>query len=175
MKPLGAFWLTLLIFLSGPALVGQVGFGDFTIAAESGTTLFRGTSAGYEGSLGLQRIGITPASTDPAIATLFATESANFGEGVVHIASPGALRGVTVGQGNVLAASEREVGVELLPSQFEARSQTITAAQSREVLEGMGIKLPAQIADKAALDAAVRASTPMTPAQIQAYLKAVGK
>lgn len=35
MKRLGAFWLTLLIFLSVPALVGKVGFGDFTIAAET--------------------------------------------------------------------------------------------------------------------------------------------
>lgn len=38
MKQLGAFWLTLLIFLSGPALEGKVGFGDFTIAAETSFT-----------------------------------------------------------------------------------------------------------------------------------------
>jgi hypothetical protein len=93
---------------------------------------------------------------------------------IVHIASPQALIGVTVGPGNVLAAIEREVAVELLPTQFAARSQTITAAQSRSILEGMGIRTPATIADKAALDAALRASTPMTPAQIHAYLKAAG-
>ena len=29
------FWLTLLIFLSGPVLEGKVRFGDFTIAAET--------------------------------------------------------------------------------------------------------------------------------------------
>ena len=150
-------------------------FGQLTVAGvaeNEGVTLFRGTSAGYPGSPGLQRIGITPASTDPAISTLFAIESANYGVGVVHIASPQALIGVTVGPGNVLAAIEREVAVELLPAQFAARSQTITAAQSRSILEGMGIRTPATIADKAALDAALRASTPMTPAQIHAYLKA---
>lgn len=36
MTRLVGLWLTLLIFLSGPALEGKVRFGDFTFAAESG-------------------------------------------------------------------------------------------------------------------------------------------
>jgi hypothetical protein len=38
MRQLLGVWLTLLIFLSGPALEGKVRFGDFTIAAESGAS-----------------------------------------------------------------------------------------------------------------------------------------
>jgi len=146
--------------------------GRLSVASGEGATLFRGTSAGYPGSAALQKIGIAPASTDPGIATLFAIESGNYGAGVVHIATPQALRGVTIGPGNVLAAIEREVGVELTPAQFAARSHTITAAESRALLEKMGIYTPPSIADKAALDAAVRSSTPMTAEQIQTYLKA---
>jgi len=109
--------------------------GRLSVASGEGATLFRGTSAGYPGSAALQKIGIAPASTDPGIATLFAIESGNYGAGVVHIATPQALRGVTIGPGNVLAAIEREVGVELTPAQFAARSHTITAAESRALLE----------------------------------------
>jgi hypothetical protein len=39
-------WLTLLIFLSGPALTGKVRFGDFTIAAETSPVLNPANLAG---------------------------------------------------------------------------------------------------------------------------------
>jgi RHS repeat-associated protein len=138
----------------------------------AGPTLFRGTTEGYLGSPGLQRIRVTPASTDPNIATIFATESANHGNAVVHIASPHALRGATIAPGNVLASIEREVAVLMSPSEFAARGQTILAAQSRSILQYLGIRVPGIIADKAALDSALRAAAPMTPSQTQAYIKA---
>jgi hypothetical protein len=54
MRQLLGVWLTLLIFLSGPALEGKVRFGDFTIAAETtaaaeargGTYLLRDAETG---------------------------------------------------------------------------------------------------------------------------------
>lgn len=123
----------------------------------------------------LQQLGVTPASTDPAIATLFAIESSNYGAGVVHIASPQAMRGASAAGKNVLAGAEREIGVRMSPADFATRSRTIPVAESLAILQSMGINTPARIYSKAALDQAIQASTPMTEAQIQTYIKAVGK
>ena len=38
------------------------------------STLFRGTSEGWPGSPGTQQVGVTPASTDPIVATCFGTQ-----------------------------------------------------------------------------------------------------
>lgn len=44
---------------------------------------FRGTTEGFAGAAGLQRIGITTDSTEPVVSTIFSTEAENFGEGVL--------------------------------------------------------------------------------------------
>ena len=95
---------TLILFLRSMAhrLLG---------ADDSATAFFRGTSEGFAGSPTLQKIGVTPASTDPVVATIFAIEAENYGRGVVHIASRIDLAGVEILKGNVLAHLEREVGI----------------------------------------------------------------
>lgn len=64
---------------------------------------FRGTTEGYEGSPGLQRIETTPVSTDPLVSTVFATEAEQYDKGVVHIASETDLKNVEIFEGNVLS------------------------------------------------------------------------
>jgi hypothetical protein len=146
------------------------GFGRF-LAAKEGPTLFRGTSAGYPGNPSLQRIGVTPTSTDPVVATLFGTESEAFGQGVVHIATPGSLEGVEIIEGNVLRGLESEVGVGLRPAEFAGRADiTITSGQARQILSEMGIDVPTQIGGKAGLDTALRSTPRLTPAQIQEFV-----
>ncbi len=138
-----------------------------------GPTLFRGTSEGFLGSPALQTIGITPATTDPVVATIFATESANYGLGVVQIASPQALAGVDILQGNVLSSLESEVGVGLPPAGFAASADTtITAAQSRAILQEMGVSLPSQIANPGALNTVLQNTPRLTPLQIQQFINA---
>src|SRR5205823_4767780 len=122
MKGLPGYTIANLIAWSGAGIGGS---------GESAPTLFRGTSVGWAGSQALQRLAMTPATLDPAIATIFATESSNFGTSAMHIALPQALKGAQVVEGNVLAGLEREVGVALTPTEFAARaSKTITAEQS---------------------------------------------
>jgi len=134
----------------------------------------RGTSEGFPGSPGLQKIGITPASTDPVVATVFATEAESFGRGVVHIATPADLAGVTVSQGSVRAALEAEVAVELLPAEFAARaSTTITAAEARTALSNLGVRVPPAIRGSAAADSVLRNTPRLTDAQIKEFLDAV--
>jgi RHS repeat-associated protein len=154
----------------------------FGVAARSGagseagslSTLFRGTSEGFPGNPALQKIGITPATTDPGVATIFATEAQTYGRGVVHIARAKDLAGVTIGEGNVLANLEREVGVHIAPAEFAQRaSTTISAEQAKAALGELGISVPAALRGPAAVDAALRATPKLSAEQVQRFLQIV--
>jgi hypothetical protein len=109
---------------------------------------FRGTTIGWPGSRGAQILGISPVSTDPLVATMFATEAeTRYGvPGVVHVFQAGDLDGVRVVEGNVRAALEAEVGIELSPLDLAARaSATISAEDARGILNGLGHNLPSRI------------------------------
>ena len=111
--------------------------------------VFRGTSKGFLGgraSLLLNRTSTTP---DPVVATLFAVEAKNHGEGIVEIATAQDLKGVKVDiEGNVRQALEKEVALELNPREFsEMASIKITADEARAILKNMDINIPARIKD----------------------------
>jgi RHS repeat-associated protein len=138
----------------------------------NGSIYFRGTSEGYTGNPGLQRIGISPASTDPLVATIYATEAENFGKGVVHIATSADLKGVTIGEGNVLRKLELEVGVEVPPVEFASRSSiTITATQARTILQRMGISVPSLIDGPADVRSVLYNTPRLTSQQIVQFVK----
>ena len=142
-------------------------------ATDAATVFFRGTSEGFAGSPTLQEIGVTPVSTDPVVATIFATEAENYGKGVVHITSRRDLAGVEMLKGNVLAHLEREVGLNILPAEFARRaSATITASQARDILARIGINVQSSIRGAAAVDAVLRATPRLATEQIQQFLNA---
>ncbi|WP_239989146.1 RHS repeat-associated core domain-containing protein [Corallococcus macrosporus] len=146
------------------------------LGKSSGTFLFRGTSEGYAGNDALQRIGITPASTDPAVATIFATESSNFGKGVVHVASPADLAGIEISAGNYLAALEKEVAVNVAPLDFARRAGvTLTVEEARALLRGLGAEVPGRVPDKAALSDALRNAPQLTADQVRAFVREATK
>ena len=134
--------------------------------------VFRGTTAGYPGNPSLQRMGISPASTNSAVATVFATEASQYGPGVVQTASTSVdLAGVPIEQGNVLAEIEREVAVEVPPAEFEQRAgTTISVEDSRRILADMGIETPYHVT-KRSLSSDVSGIPDMTPEQVEAYVK----
>ena len=139
-------------------------------------TLFRGTSEGFPGSAGLQKVGVTPASQDPLVAAIFATESQNYGRGVVQIATPANLQGVARLEGNVLAAVEREVVLDLLPQEFAKRAGTqITAAEARGILKGMGHTVPSQIRGPAGVTQALESLPRLTQEEIKLFVKQTGQ
>jgi RHS repeat-associated protein len=133
--------------------------------------VFRGTTEGYPGNPSLQRIGISPASTNPAVATVFSAEASQYGPGVVQIASTSHdLAGVPIEPGNVLAKIEREVAVEVPPAEFERRAGIkIPTEESRKILAEMGIETPSHVT-KASLSGDVAAIPDMTPEQVEAYV-----
>ena len=136
----------------------------------NGPILFRGTSDGFAGSPGAQRVGITPTSTDPVVATAFATHSDEFGRGLVQIARPSDLGGVKTYTGYL--PYESEVGVELLPLAFAARaSTTVPSAQARSALAKMGVGMPSRIGSPADLTTFLRGRAPLTPSQVRQFLE----
>jgi hypothetical protein len=168
----------------GSKFIGAVDsvLGDSAVATSSateGTALFRGTTDGYPGSPGLQQIGITPTSTSPVVATVFATGSGTtYGNGVLQIALPSDLIGVEVSSlGNAstpsLAQIENEFAVLIAPTQFaNLASTTITASQARAILSGMGINIPNTITlQGSALTEYLSTLPTMSQAQISTFLQ----
>ncbi|MET6997054.1 RHS repeat-associated core domain-containing protein [Chitinophaga defluvii] len=134
--------------------------------------LFRGTSEGYPGNRSAQITESTPTSPDPGVGTIFAINSSNYGKGVLQIALPKSLKNVEIGvANNVLADMEAEVVVGLKPLEFAQKAHiTITAEQSRGILKGMGINLPARISNSSMND--VLKNTPrLTEKQIDEFYK----
>ncbi|MET9259497.1 RHS repeat-associated core domain-containing protein [Amycolatopsis sp. NPDC004079] len=131
--------------------------------------LFRGTTRGYPGSEGTQRVGVTPTSTDPGVAATFATHSQQFGEAVVQIALPGDLAGVATYEGYI--ASEFEVGVDLAPNEFARRiSAEIPAADARGLLRDLGIAVPASVSISE-ISPTLEAMPKLSAAQIQQFVE----
>ena len=128
---------------------GKIVFQAFSyvrgVFQETAKYLFRGTSKGYPGSRASQILNTTPTSTDPAVATAFAVQAKNYGEGTLQIALPVDLKGIKV-ETNVLYELEREVGVGISPMEFSKKiNLQITADQARGILKEMGINVPASI------------------------------
>jgi RHS repeat-associated protein len=175
---------------AGPAVVGAMSRRAAVAALETGIatrvsttggeaasssaagTVFRGTSEGFQGSPALQRIGITPVSQDPVVATVFATEAENYGTGVLYAASRAELQGVSAVEGNVLASLEREIGLEILPAQFAERAGvSISAQEARAILERMGHSIPATIRSPAQLDQVLRSTARLSAEDTQLFIQ----
>jgi hypothetical protein len=146
-------------------------------SAHAGETkyYFRGTSKGFPGSTGVQRLGVTPVSTNPAIATTFATGAEQFGEGVVYIATPEDLTGVEVGPGDYLAELESSASVWTTPSEFAERASiALDAADARGILRSMGVSIPGSIGSYDQLSATLRDTSVLSPDQIESFVQLAG-
>jgi hypothetical protein len=107
--------------------------------------LFRGTSKGFAGNKSTALGGVTPTSSDPGVATIYAIEGKNYGEGVLHIALPEQFIGKEVAA-NVRKTLEQEIVAGVTPTEFANQSSiTISADQARGILKKLGIKIPGRI------------------------------
>ncbi|NKI40675.1 RHS repeat protein [Streptomyces sp. LD120] len=136
--------------------------------------LFRGTTRGFEGSPGVQRHGITPTSSDPGVATVFATQSERYGDAVVEIYPRRALDGVPVHEGYI--AREAEWPVELSPAELSSRaSAQIPSSTAREILSEMGISVPRRV-DKGDIDPLLEYDVPkLSPQQVARFVEEAHK
>ncbi|MET9734682.1 DUF6531 domain-containing protein [Streptomyces sp. NPDC006458] len=136
--------------------------------------LFRGTTLGFEGSPGVQRYGITPTSSDPGVATVFATQAERFGEAVVEIYPRRALQGVPVHEGYI--AREAEWPVELSPADLSSRaSLQVPSAVARDILAEMGVNVPRRVRNED-IDPLLEYDIPkLSPEQIAKFVEEAHK
>ena len=112
----------------------------------SNTYYFIGTTEGYAGNSALQRLEITPTSTDPLVSTVFATNGEQYGKGVLYISSADDLKGVSYTASNVLSSYEKEVCFNMQPLEFANKSRiSISASDARAILKDMGYDIPSRI------------------------------
>lgn len=139
-----------------------------------GPLLYRGTSSGWPGNPVLSDLRITPTTTDPLVATLFAVECQRFGKGIVL----GCRRSMVerlMGPSNVLSAIESEVVIDVAPLEFVERfaEWIIGVDQARTALVEMGLDVPAFIGDKRVLDDWLCRSTRLDAAAIAEFNRRV--
>jgi hypothetical protein len=163
------------------AALRNAGLNDAEVASHiqilGDVQLFRGTTPGFPGNPVLQQFGITPASTDPLVATVFALEGRTIGgDAVVLTGGMRRFRAGDIDLGNVRASLEREVQVNMRPNQFEAlASNSIPVDTARQVLNDMGvIKLPSTITNSHQATQILEGTARLTPAQIQEFLTRTG-
>jgi hypothetical protein len=113
--------------------------------------LYRGTTPGWPGTEGIQQARVTPTTTDPLVATLFAIESRNHGRGIILVGLRRSFEGL-IGKPNYFAIVECAVNVMLPPVEFAGRVvREVDIERSIEILTGMGYRLPVRIAKGALL------------------------
>jgi hypothetical protein len=133
--------------------------------------LFRGTTLGYPGSTNTQISGVLPSSWDPGVATVFATDSDRFsGQGVVVVVPVSKVQDVVKLRG--IIPQEAEVGLKMTAADFERRSTiTIPLKRAREILRGIGIRVPMRIAT-ADLNTTLLYDVPkLSPEQIEQFVR----
>ncbi|MBF2049791.1 MAG: hypothetical protein IGS54_20895 [Elainella sp. C42_A2020_010] len=135
--------------------------------------LFRGTTDGFPGNPGTQELGISPASIDPLIATIFALEGKGItGNGIVLIATQRGLGNPVVDTGNFRRVLEREVQVGMLPLEFQNKAlHSISVDRARQILSEMGVaELPNSIGTGDTSEY-LRNTPRMTPEQIYEFVR----
>jgi RHS repeat-associated protein len=158
----------------GGSGIGAVGVSSTAADAGDGAILFRGAAEGYAGNPGTQRSGVTPASTDPKVATAFATRAEQYGRALVHIATQEDLAGIKVELNAGYIAYEAEAYAYTTVSDFAARAGTsVPASVAREVLGDMGIDIPSQIFENGDLTSYLRSSPLMTADQVAGFLRRI--
>jgi hypothetical protein len=144
------------------------------VASKDVTNLFRGTTDGYPGNASLQRLGITPTSTDPAIATIFSIEAESYGKGIVYLTNSQKFNSVGM-TANVLEKTELEVAVQVAPSEFvNYTTGAITTEQARGLLKEMGIELPKRIT-KGNISSVIEQTPRLNEKQIKTFVEKANK
>lgn len=90
----------------------------------------------------MQRLKITPTSTDPLVSTVFAANGGQYGKGVLYICSADDLKGVSYTASNVLSNYEKEVCFNIQPLEFANRASMIISSL---YARNMGYDIPQEL------------------------------
>lgn len=117
-----------------------------------GRFIYRGTTRHVNEHSSLSKLGITSASEDALIATLFAIECQRFGASVVLMCDRTKVAEL-IQPANVLEDLEREIVLGVSPEVFAVAhvEKRLPPQLAREILAELGFELPPTIANKAVL------------------------
>jgi hypothetical protein len=132
--------------------------------------VYRGTTVGWPGNDVLQQLQMTPVTSDPLVAALFAIENVRNGPAVVYVARKVDIA-FHLGSPNVLAGIECEYAITVRPAEFIERFvvRQITINELRSVFEEIGVELPVTIASRFKLDRELESRPRLTEEQISAF------
>lgn len=137
-----------------------------------GHYLFRGTlpsgsfAAPYEGP------GVTPASVDPVVATLFACRYRMDGPAIVLVAQRSDFAELLDGPNLESFRNEPAVNIELPPADFEMRCiLRVAVDESLAFLDRLGYRLPPRLPDLGALTQAMAHPPRMEMRDIERYVE----
>lgn len=134
--------------------------------------LFRGSTEAFAGNPVLQKLGISPTSIDPVVATTFAAEGAARGANPVVMFGRRADFVESLGMGNVRSVLEREVTVALLPQRLaELAPHSIPLSRARTILKEMGIEVPATFSSSGKATEFLESAPRMTVEQVHEFIQ----
>ena len=155
------------------AAVNETLPGETRAMENDGEYLFRGTTVGFAGTV-FPRVGVTSASADPVVATLFATTASRYGQGVVHIIPVAKFSGQVHDnrQSGRLPALEAEFVIEASASEIATRSIPVSVAVARSILEQMGVAFPVNMYNLPDLSDALRLTKRLSREEILEFIHA---
>jgi len=144
--------------------------GNFDDLARPLKYLFRGTTKGYAGGGTAVRNGVTYLSEDPLISTIFAESARTKGSPVLHIAKNADINDLKVVSSNVFEDVEREVILQISPTNFVERAVTLTLDEARIIFKEMDIAVPTGI-NKDNLQRTLNETKHLTNDQIEEFVE----
>jgi len=136
--------------------------------------VYRGTTEGWPGNMSLQDEKMTPTTTDPLVATLFAIECRNHGPALI-LAAPRSLFEGLIGPANYFSVIESAVNLEIFPMEFAIMAkEKLDVDQSIAVLHEMGfqempVRLSGSYALQRTIDESYKAGLRLSEEQIRSY------
>lgn len=137
-----------------------------------GAYLFRGALPSKSFDSPYEGIGVTPTSTDPIVATLFACRYRMRGPAVILISLKSDYNELLDGPNLSSFGYELAVNIDLPPDEFERRCLCqVPVELSLQVLREMGYSVPSKIADHDGLAQSLQQTPRMYFEQITTYVE----
>ncbi len=139
--------------------------------------LFRGTSSkAFEGGAQMVRAGVTPTSHNPFVSVLYGIyNKTKYGKGTLLIGKTDELIGIEIITGINQLKHDREIALEMLPSEFAKIAQEVKLEDAADILKKMGFELPTSVRNLSELDAALKEAPDLTIEQITKFVDEVKK
>ena len=113
---------------------------------------------------------------NPLVSTLYAIYNKTvYGKSSVLIGRVDDLSFVKVLKGEQQLKHDREVALDLLPSEFANVAREISTENASKILRGMGFDFPTTLKDPSQLDRALKDVPDFTTEQVAKFIKEVNK